>query len=591
MIMRRLLVSLWFGSLLVLSGCGDGDSNETSSPGTSDAGQDSEPDTQMPEADVPDADVAPEGGEDAGDEDAGDGDAEGPDAQDDGGCGSAIECAAIVAEQAAFDKLVSVAGDEDALRDFLTRMPKGGDLHSHLSGAVYAETYLDWAKTGGGYCITLNNLSLSTSCAPGTPVPSPGEPLFQQLVGAWSMEGFVPSAAESGHDHFFATFGKFGAISGTHHGAMLADVMARAASENEVYLEPMLTSNSTAQNLGSTLWGANHPGVWLSSTYFAGFRDELMAAPTWSNAVQRLLTDVQQSEAKARQILGCDTAQPADGCSVGVRYAAYISRGGHTAGVFAQMVAAFEAAKQEPRLVALNLVGPEDSTTALNRYDDAMSMLAYLHDTYTATGASPLRITLHAGELAPKYMPSGYDIATEDHVRKAVQVARAERIGHGVDVLLQADSTGLLEELKQKRILVEICLSSNVQILEISGAAHPLATFLDHGVPVALATDDQGVSRSSMTGEHMRAVQDQQLDYRVLKAMARNSLEYSFLPGESLWENLDDITPVADCANTATTYLGEELPPASCESFLSSNARAAHQWELERRFRAFEANP
>src|SRR4030095_3237008 len=28
---------------------------------------------------------------------------------------------------------------------FLLRMPKGGDLHNHLSGGIYAETFIQWA--------------------------------------------------------------------------------------------------------------------------------------------------------------------------------------------------------------------------------------------------------------------------------------------------------------------------------------------------------------------------------------------------------------------------------------------------------------
>ena len=28
---------------------------------------------------------------------------------------------------------------------FLLKLPKGGDLHSHLSGAIYAESFIDWA--------------------------------------------------------------------------------------------------------------------------------------------------------------------------------------------------------------------------------------------------------------------------------------------------------------------------------------------------------------------------------------------------------------------------------------------------------------
>ena len=174
------------------------------------------------------------------------------------------------------------------------------------------------------------------------------------------------------------------------------------------------------------------------------------------------------------------------------------------------------AAKTEPRLVALNLVGPEDGNTALSSYDREMEMLGYLHGAYA--GQSPLHVSLHAGELAAKYLPSGYTIPNINHIKKAVEVAHAERIGHGVDVMSETNPTALLTELQQLGVMVEIGLSSNVQILEVSGGAHPLANYLQAGVPVALATDDQGVARSSMTGEYLRAVQDQNLDYRTLKA-------------------------------------------------------------------------
>ena len=52
--------------------------------------------------------------------------------------------------------------------------------------------------------------------------------------------------------------------------------------------------------------------------------------------------------------------------------------------------------------------------------------------------------------------------------------------------------------------------------------------YLKYGVPVALATDDAGVSRSTMTLEYRKAVEEQGVDYRTLKRMARNSLDYSF---------------------------------------------------------------
>jgi hypothetical protein len=514
-------------------------------------------------------------------------DAAAPDAPQEAGCGAPAQCAAEAEERAA-DKLQSLLDDSAALQGFLREVPKGGDLHHHLSGAVYAETYMQWARAEGGYCINMgssNYLALSTSCASGaTPVPAPSDSLFPKVVAAWSMEGFVPSGSVTGHDHFFATFGKFGAISGNHHGKMLADVMARAATENEVYIELMLTSNSSGQNLGQDVWSANHGSTTLSESHLAAFHAELLAASGLSGAVNAITNRVQQSESEAYSILGCAGTQPAPGCSVATRYMVYISRSGTTAGVFGQLVAAYEAAIKDPRVVAVNLVGPEDGTTALSRYDLHMAMLGYLYDAYRLTNKSPLRLSLHAGELAAKYMPPGYDIGSIDHVRKAMHVARADRIGHGVDARLESDGKGLLSELSDNKVLIEICLSSNIQILEISGAEHPLNSFISAGVPVALATDDQGVSRSSMAGEYLRAVKDQALDYRQLKTMARNSLQYSFLPGASLWAATEPYQPVDACA----ADLGTEPAPPDCAQLLAGSARARVQWELESRFRRFE---
>ena len=480
----------------------------------------------------------------------------------------------------------AVLNDPTALGQFLTAVPKGGDLHNHLSGAIYAETYMDWAHTEGGFCITNSSLSLSTSCgntATTSPVPQPADALYLQVIHAWSMQDFV-AGAETGHDHFFATFGKFGAISGpAHHAKCLADLMQRADSENEVYVEPMLFSNSTASNEGSNVW----TGGTLTAADLPAFHAALLADGAWNASVQAIITDIKNTEAGARLALDCDGSSPANACRVGARYMVYISRSGGGPSVFAQMVAAFEAAKTEPRLVALNLVGPEDGTTALSSYDREMSMLEYLHTAYA--GKSPLHVTLHAGELAAKYMPSGYAIGTINHIRKAVEVAHAERVGHGVDVLGETDPSGLLTELQQLGVMVEVGLSSNIQILEVSGTNHPLASYLQAGVPVALATDDEAVSRSSMAGEYLRAVQDQGLDYRTLKKLARTSLDKSFLQGTSLWSSLDALQSVPECAPTATNYYGDDPVPAACQTFLDGSAKAKMQWELERRFRAFEA--
>jgi adenosine deaminase len=287
-------------------------------------------------------------------------------------------------------------------------------------------------------------------------------------------------------------------------------------------------------------------------------------------------------------VLGCTGANPPPACQVGVRFIAQVSRTGANDNIFGQLVSAFEMAAKTPHLVGANLSSPEDDTPALVNYDLHMAMLDFLYAKYKVTHRSPLHITLHAGELVPKFLPAGHQNDNTFHIRKAVEIGHAERIGHGIDILSESDSAGLLEQMHAKNVLLEVCLSSNDQILEVSGTNHPLGEYLKKAVPVALATDDQGVSRSSMAGEFARAALDQKLSYRQLKTMARNSLEHAFLPGASLWIDVNEPKPVTECARTATMGLGD-TPNADCKGFLDQSERARMQWELERKFLAFES--
>ena len=61
-------------------------------------------------------------------------------------------------------------------------------------------------------------------------------------------------------------------------------------------------------------------------------------------------------------------------------------------------------------------------------------------------------------------------------------------------------------------------------------------------MPAVLASDDAGVSRIDLSNEYLRAVRDYGLGYEDLKELSRNSLEYSFIPGESLWETTSPFT-------------------------------------------------
>jgi hypothetical protein len=285
-----------------------------------------------------------------------------------------------------------------------------------------------------------------------------------------------------------------------------------------------------------------------------------------------------EDNAKVRADLKCDTPQPEPGCNVNVRYLYQALRGLPHEAVFAQILLGFELASSDPRFVGLNLVMPEDWYVPIHDFNEHMAMLDYLHSVYPK-----VHIALHAGELAESLVkPEDLSL----HIRSSVERGHAERIGHGVDIMLERDPLGLMKEMAAKNVLVEINLTSNDQILGITGDEHPLPVYMKYGVPVAISTDDEGVARSDMTHEYLRAVEGYHLPYTELKRMTRQSLEHSFLPGQSLWaEARASFRPVSACASDT---LGNEKPSTGCAKFLDANEHAREQWKLEAAFAEFE---
>ena len=429
-------------------------------------------------------------------------------------CTVAAAPAAAPGEAATARYFASIKSDPALLLEFLTRMPKGGDLHNHLSGAIYAESFLRWAADDGLCVVTATFSIVGGACdaaagrPPANDVVRSGT-LFGQAIDAMSMRHWNPSL--NGHDHFFATFGKFGPSSGKT-GDMLAEVAARAAAEQVSYLELMLTPDGGAGGSRGVAAGWNPDLPKLRDTLLAtGFKDAVISA-----AKQRL----DQAEGRERELLKCDSAASDAGCRVTVRYIYQVARAGTPQSVFGQMLAGFEIAGADPRVVSLNLVQPEDDPAAVSNFTLEMSMLDYLHAQYPG-----VKITLHAGELTEGLVPPE---TLRFHIRDSVRRGHASRIGHGAGVMYEDDPLALLREMAAKKVLVEIALNSNDLILGVKGSRHPLRTYLKYGVPVALVTDDAGVSRSTLTLEYRKAVEEQGIDYRTLKRMARNSIEYSF---------------------------------------------------------------
>lgn len=476
------------------------------------------------------------------------------------------------AEQKTARYFDSVRANPLLLHAFLVQMPKGGDLHNHLSGAVYAESFIQWAAQDG-LCVDRVTLSLAalpcdpTNSKPPATVALQDPTLYGHLLDAFSMRQFHPGF-ESGHDHFFATFGKFGAASTNHTPEMLAEVRSRAAEGHLQYMELMLNPDGgAAARLGSQLKWNNDLTAMRSQLLAQGLPEIVADGSKFLDATEK----------KENQELRCGQAEADPGCTVQARYLYQVARGLSEGAVFAQILAGFEMASKDPRVVGLNLVMAEDWYVPIHDFNSHMRMLDYLHGLYPN-----VHIALHAGELTPQLVPPEELF----HIRASIVRGHAERIGHGVDVMQEAEPEALLRMMGQKKILVEICLTSNDVILNVTGDHHPLPMYLRFGVPVALATDDEGVSRGDITQEFQRAAETYHLSYLTMKTFARVSLEYSFLPGESLWKDSSKGVRAAACASDSPA---SAKTSASCFHLLDASEKARQQWLLEKELSDFES--
>src|SRR5580698_6159209 len=226
------------------------------------------------------------------------------------------------------------------LSAFLTRMPKGGDLHMHLSGAVYAETFIKDAAADL-LCVDPRTMSFfkpkaTTMSPPPQPVCGEGnvraesafkdQKLYDALIDSFSMRSFVPSAGISGHDQFFATFSRFDAINVSHMGEWLDELAARAAAQNEQYLEIMetpvygdvvkLSSHITwPVTPADTVQGGMGDVTGTSREELSRLRDTLLASGLQED-VERDRKELDGALADRDRIEHCGQPDAALGCSV-----------------------------------------------------------------------------------------------------------------------------------------------------------------------------------------------------------------------------------------------------------------------------------
>ncbi|MDB4910208.1 MAG: add, partial [Gemmatimonadetes bacterium] len=137
-----------------------------------------------------------------------------------------------------------------------------------------------------------------------------------------------------------------------------------------------------------------------------------------------------------------------------------------------------------------------------------------------------LAVTVHAGEG---------DGA--DSVRQAVHFCGANRIGHATRLY---EDASLSQYVNDRRIALEICLTSNVQTRAVTSyEAHPLRSYFDHGQMVTLNTDNRLMSGVILTDEYAHAASSLGFSLAELAKIARNGFESAFVPWHERRKMLD----------------------------------------------------
>ena len=499
-------------------------------------------------------------------------------ATDESAQGSTEVDKAELSEARAEQRLETVRRERPLLLQFIRAMPKGADLEIHNSGSIPPELWIDWAAKAG-VCVDSKRIAFAKPpCAVDLGLVPVSEAytqqyLYQSMINAFSMRNWKQSG-ESAYDHFYNSFAKFGGVGDL--GEELAEMARRAAGQHEIYQEILFTPPMgkviEAATQGTPL--GDNPDI----NQLAQVREVLLNT-AMTAAVRDDIDEINKAESERDTILNCRSATPDPGCSIRQRFQYQILRAFSPATLFfAQMVLGFEVASADSRFVGIGVAQPEDSYHSLRDFVPQMRMFGYLHSLYPS-----VRIGIAADQLSAVTS----DLTDISHIKDAIEIGDAERISHGTSLEYEQDPENLLKVLKKRNILVIICLTSDDLLLDVKGDDHPFRWYLQRGVPLALSTSDEGVLGTSLTQEFTRAVESYGLSYGELKELARNSLTGSFLPGQSLWSDPYQGTPVKNCQDD---ILGGPKPSLACSNFTSQSEKAALQWRLEAQFSQFEAS-
>jgi adenosine deaminase CECR1 len=397
-----------------------------------------------------------------------------------------------------FEEVKASATPEQLYR-FLYAMPKGGDLHNHLTGAVRSEWFWDAALAQEARGYTYYTRVRIGNCAPyGHDEFGPDKALllfkdiqanrFEKLDAcgksefkrlqdldarekeAWLNSMRLDQPYEGRNEFFDAIWDRIDAL--LHNPYLICDVLLRNmqafGQEGVVYLE-------TQQGVEGAVKADGSP--YTVDEVVAIYR-QFLASPQakatgvdvrFQNALLRFLPNAEQ---RLRDLY-----------AITDRY--------------------------RDLYVGVNMVGREDNQKGYPlRF---LPVLRELRHKYP-----DINLSIHAGEVDEP----------NTHIRDTLLLG-AQRIGHGVNLITDPET---MIRMRYGPYLVEINLISNLLLEYVSDySQHPFPEYLRIGIPVALSTDDRGMFDSNMSDEFFVAVKEFNLSWEEIVKLSRNSLQYSFV--------------------------------------------------------------
>ncbi len=426
--------------------------------------------------------------------------------------------------------------NEGMLTAFFNGMPKGGDIHHHFSGSIYAESYFDVAVAKNFYLNietgdTYQDIPAHLANDPNIKhlkafIDEIGYlPVKLKLITLWSVKDFKRSQ-KTPDKHFFEAFRKFGPIIKGNEDVFLKEIKRRAILENVQYLETMFLrpdynkNDSNFQKYTDKYTPILHDIQekkdinelnQILDEMYSHLKTDLafsVFAEKHSKFIEKNHKLAKLPDEEEKQLL--------------IRYQNFVMRTDNPSDVFAQIFLCFYSDQISDLIVGTNIVGPEDHPIAVRDYWLHMQMFNYFHRRFPK-----LKYSLHAGELTIGVLPPE-DLSW--HIRSAVYDAGAFRIGHGLDIYYEKDCYGILNHMKKNKIPVEINLISNEFILEVLDDYHPFMLYHKAGVPIIITSDDMGVLRTSFTDQFaVLAKRYRGISYKDIKGFIYNSIQYSFL--------------------------------------------------------------